>query len=337
MQEYVIFDLSESWYNHRFGVEFSEEFWVDAVKRTESYREMSYQIAKRIPDMGLGSLEPKPNPSATDQYGHRFIPKLFGCEIKYTNNQAPSCISQSAEFDDLANLDMPDLKKSDVIKKALDDAKQLKAKYGFVNSGINTGSPLNAAISTFGEDFIACCLCEPEIAQHVLMVFAQTFIRLIYEFEDVINPPARIRRENFGIGNCPAIMFSPDVYRQVMLPVDLWLRQQFNGFGIHHCGIIDNYAQLYTDLRPTELDVGGGSDYKLLRSVFPKTPCSYIVNPEYFEGKTSEEIDALVRGIVIDGGPIEYIKFLHSYGVGYKATDDNIATLRTSVKRQFLS
>jgi len=335
MREYVEFDLSECWYNDRFGVAFDEGFWANPVKRTEAYRELSYQTAKRFPKLGLGSLEPEPNPVASDQYGHRFVPKLFGCEIVYSKNQAPACLAQHMDYDGLARLDMPDLRNSDVIKKAMDDAKRLRAKYGFVKSWINTGSPLNAAISTFGEDFIACCAGEPETARHVLMVFAKTMIRLIYEFEDVINPPDRIEREGYGLGNCPAIMFSTGVYRDVVLPVDLWLRRQFRNFGIHHCGVFDRYAQLYTELRPTSLDVGGGSDYKLLREHFPATMCTFIVNAEHYEGKTPAQIDALVRGIVTDGGPAEYIDCLHTYGVGRDATDENIITLRTSVKRQF--
>ncbi|MCL2666014.1 MAG: hypothetical protein FWE82_10410 [Defluviitaleaceae bacterium] len=334
MNPYVMFDLSEDWYNARFGADFSESFWSDPVKRTESYRELHFQTAKKYPSLGLGSLEPEPSPRASDQYGHRFIPKMFGCEIKYTANQAPSCIALDYDFDMLASLDMPDLQRNDVYKKGLDDAAVLKEKYGFVHSWINTGSPLNAAVSTFGESFIAACAIEPEIAQHVLMVFAKTFIRMQHEFEDLINPPKRVYRDGYGIGNCPAIMFSPQLYRETILPVDLWLRQQFKGFGIHHCGKIDNYAKLYTALSPTGLDIGGGSDYTVLRKYFPEVHCTYIVNPEHYEGKTTEEIDALVRGIVSDGGPVERIVCLHTYGTGRDATDQNIIDLRTSLIRQ---
>jgi hypothetical protein len=168
------------------------------------------------------------------------------------------------------------------------------------------------------------------------MIFAKTFIRLMHEFESIISPPQRIDRENFGIGNCPAIMFSPETYREVILPVDLWLRYQFKGFGIHHCGKFDNYAELYTALTPNSLDIGGGSDYKIVRRYFPKAHCSYIVNPEHFEGISAEKIDALIYGIVTNGGPADYISGLHTYGVGRNATDDNIYTLRTSLVRQSL-
>lgn len=337
MHDHIMFDLSEDWHNDRFGVDFSEDFWVDPIRRTEAYREMSYKRAKRFPGTEIGSLDPKPRPIASDQYGHRFIPSIFGCTIRYTPNQAPSADPLRREFEELAELDMPDLRNNDVFKKALDDAKRMKAKYGFVESWINMGSPLNAAISIFGEDFIASCVCEPETARHVLMVMAKTQIRLIYEFEDYLNPPSRIEHQGFGIGNCPAIMFSPELYTEVIMPVDLWLRQQFKTFGIHHCGIFDKYAEMYTALTPDSLDVGGGSDYCHMRKYFPEAICSFIVNPEFFEGKTREEIDRLIYGIVTEGGPPEKISFLHTYGAGRNASDDNIMDLYTSIERQNLN
>ena len=336
MRKYVQFSFSEDWHNHRYGVDFSEDFWVDPIRRTDAYMELSYLRAKTFPDTELGSLNPKPNPIASDQYGHRFIPALFGCRIVYLRSEAPSAEPRRADFDELAALDIPDLHNNDVMKKALDDAARMKAKYGFAHGGINTGSPLNAAISIFGEDFLACCAAEPEIAQHVLKIMAKTFIRLMYEFTDIISPPKRIDRLSSGYGNCPAVMFSPEMYRNVILPVDLWYREYFRDFSLHHCGIFDRYAELYTALTPTSLDVGGGSDYKLLRRYFPNAVCSYIVNPEHYEGKSREEIDALVRGIVTNGGPADKISHLHTYGVSRHATNDNIMDLYSSIERQAL-
>lgn len=177
---------------------------------------------------------------------------------------------------------------------------------------------------------------ESEIAQHILKVMAKTFIRLLHEFSDVITPPANISHRGSGLGNCPAIMFSTEIYRNVILPVDLWYRAHFDDFAIHHCGVFDRYAELYTTLTPNSLDVGGGSDYKLLRKYFPDAICSYIVNPELYEGKSREEIDALVKGIVTDGGPTDKISVLWTYGVSRHATNDNVMDLYTSIVRQSL-
>lgn len=334
MHKYVQFNFSEDWHNYHYGVDFNEDFWTDPIKRTEAYREMSYLRAKTFPDTELGSLEPKPNPVASEQYGHRFISALFGCKIVYTKTQAPSAEPKNADFDEMAALDIPDLKNNDVFRKALDDAKRMKEKYGFASGYINTGSPLNSAISIYGENFLACCALEPEIAQHVLKIITKTYFRLMYEYSGIVSPSSKIDHQWGDLGNCPAVMFSPEMYKNVILPADLWYRGYFKSFSIHHCGVFDNYAELYTSLSPTSLDVGGGSDYKLLRKHFPDTVCSYIVNPEFYEGKSKEEIDALVRNIVINGGPTDKISILRTYGVSRNATNDNVMDLYSSIERQ---
>ncbi|MBQ3141203.1 MAG: hypothetical protein IJC25_04495 [Clostridia bacterium] len=336
MQPYVSVSFSEDWYHYHFGVNFTEDFWSDPIRRTDTYMELSRQCAGHFPGTELGSTDPKPDPVASLQYGHRFVPALFGCEIVYLNSQAPSAVPLRADFDELAELDIPDFSKNDVLKKAFDDAKRMREKYGFVHGWINTGSPLNAAISIFGEDFLACCAAEPAIAQHVLKIMAKTFTRLMYEFSDVVAPPERIDRRHSSYGNCPAIMFSPKMYKEVILPFDRWYRYAFDTFDLHHCGVFDDFAELYTALAPTSMDVGGGSDYRLLRKYFPDTECSYIINPNHFEGKSTQEIDDLVRGIVTNGGPADKISRLRTYGVGRNATDDNVMDLYSSIERQSL-
>jgi len=39
--------------------------------------QLEYKTAKKYPELGLGSLDPKPVPIASDQYAHRFMAKVF--------------------------------------------------------------------------------------------------------------------------------------------------------------------------------------------------------------------------------------------------------------------
>jgi hypothetical protein len=336
MQEYANISLSEDWYNNRLGVSFAEDFWADPVRRTENFMQLEYEKAKKYPQLGLGNLNPRPAPVASDQYAHRFMAKLFGCEIVYTVNQAPSAVSLNLEIEELAEYPMPDLHKNEVLKKAISDADILRRKYGYVSGGINTGSPLNVAVTVFGESFLASCAGEPDIAQHILMMIAKTEIRLIYEYTQYIDESFNISPLNLGYGNCPAVMLSPALYKKVVLPVDLWYRQQCKHFYLHHCGVFDKYAELYTALSPASLDVGGLSDYRKLRKYFPDTMCSYIINSESIEGHSREYIDAVIHGVITDGGPADKISALWSYGISKNATDDNLIDFRTSAKRQGL-
>lgn len=126
MNPYVQFDFSEDWHNYHFGTDFSEDFWVDPIRRTVAYRELAYLRAKTFSDTELGSLDPQPYPLASDQYGHRFVSALFGCKIRYMESQTPSAEPKQADFDELAKLEVPDLKNNDVFKKAMNDAKRMK-------------------------------------------------------------------------------------------------------------------------------------------------------------------------------------------------------------------
>ena len=336
MREYPNISLSEDWYNNRLGFNFDEDFWIDPIRRTENYMQIEYETAKKYPELGIGNLNPKPSPVASDQYSHRFMAKLFGCEIVYIKNQAPSALALKYEVEELAEVPMPDLHKNEILKKAKSDAEILRRKYGYVSGGINTGSPLNVAVTVFGESFLASCAGAPDIARHILMLIAKTEIRLIYEYSQYIDENYSISPLYLGYGNCPAVMLSPELYRKVVLPVDLWYRQQGQYFGLHHCGVFDNYAELYTALSPDSLDIGGLSNYKKVRQYYPNTMCSYIINPESIEGQSRENIDAVIYDAVVNGGPASNISTLWSYGISRNVTDENLIDFRTSAKRQNL-
>jgi hypothetical protein len=240
------------------------------------------------------------------------------------------------EIEELAEYPMPDLHRNDVLKKAKSDADILKRKYSYVYSSINMGSPLNVAVTVFGESFLASCAGDSDIAQHILMMIAKTEIRLIYEYISLLDENYSISPLDLNYGNCPAVMFSPELYKKVVLPVDLWYRQQGKYFSLHHCGVFDGYAEVYTALSPTSLDIGGLSDYRKVRKYFPDTMCSYMINPESIEGQSREEIDAVVYDVITNGGPAANINALWTAGVSKNITDQNLIDFRTSAKRQKL-
>ena len=178
------------------------------------------------------------------------------------------------------------------------------------------------------------CALEPETAQHVLRVTAETSFKLYREVCASIAPADfPLTDIPWGYGNCPAVMFSPRTYREVILSVDLWVRGQVASFGLHHCGVFDDYIDVYKELRPDSLDIGGGSNYKLVRQAFPNTPFSLIVNAPDVEGKSVSEIDTLVGGMVEGAAPVERVSFLWTGEVSENTEDDTVRALRTSTER----
>lgn len=330
----IIVTFSPTWFYKKFGMDFSERYWHDPIGRTERNREMVRLQYEKFAEVGIGADNPNPAPFFSDAYGNYFMPALFGCEISYHKDQAPSSITLDCSIEDMRNLELPDFETNPVIQKAFADAEVLKKHYGFCHGAINTGSPINVAVNVFGEEFLMVCISEPETAKHVLMIIAETEFKLYRELSAAAAPDEfPLDDIVFGYGNCPAIMFSPSVYREVILPVDKWVREQVSSFHLHHCGVFDKYIDLYKELNPSSLDIGGGSNYRLIRKAFTDTPFSLIVNAPDIEGKTLNDIDNLIGSMVDGAAPSELITHLWVGEASDVIDDETVINLRTVHER----
>lgn len=326
--------FSHAWYHKNYGFDFSEDSaWADPIKMTETNREMTRVLYDRFSEIGLGDKDPKPMPTL-NAYGHRFGPAMFGCEIHYCKDQAPAAITKNLDLDEMAKLDVIDMEKSEVIQKAWHDTRILEDRYGFCNGGVFFGSPINTAVSAFGEQFLMACALEPETAQHVMKTIHESALRVRNELSCAINPMNFPKEtDRWGLGNCPAIMFSPKMYRDVILSVDKWMRSQYRYFSIHHCGVFDKYIEIYKELNPTELDIGGGSNYKAIRSAFPDAHFSLIINAPDIENKTISEIDELIGNMVSDSGPIDKLYYMYVSDLCQDIDDNKIRAIGTIHER----
>lgn len=330
----LVVSLSFKWYNRHAGLTFGRDIFTDPIKRTDTLRECARIAFEHFGDVGLGQHNPQPSPIASHSYGDRFMSALFGCEVVYFNDQAPCVVAKEADFDEMAGLQVPDLGNNEVVQKMLSDAELLRRHYGCVSGSINTGSPANVAVSLYGQDFLIACALEPEIAQHVLHVIGETIYKLDREVCAVAEPESFPQSPvSMGYGNCPAIMFSPSMYRDVLLPVDKWFRSQVRDFHLHHCGVFDKYIDLYKELDPATIDVGGGSDYRALRKAFPNTPCSFLINTGDVEGLSAREIDAFVADMVERASPRELITRIACVDLSESVPDDTVRALATVHER----
>ena len=331
--EPVVVTFSHSWAYHHLGVDYSEQTWQDPVDRTERAREVQRALHDRFGDVGIGSKDPEPNPTV-DAYGNYFMPALFGCKMKYPPDQAPGFAAIEASFEDMKQLEVPDFEMNPIMRRAMAEVEVLRKRYGFCSGSICLGSPLNVAVNVYGEQFMMACALEPEGAQHVLRVIAETEFKIYREFSAVVAPQDHPLTDiPFGYGNCPAIMFSPKTYRDVILPVDKWVRSQVGSFGLHHCGVFDDYIDLYRELNPSALDIGGGSNYRAIRQAFPDIPFSLIVNAPDIEDKSSSEIYDHVGAMVEGAAPVEQISFLWVAEVSASIDDETVRAVRTSNER----
>jgi hypothetical protein len=221
-----------------------------------------------------------------------------------------------------------------VVRRAFAEAEVLRERYGSCDGSINLGGPLNNAVSVFGEEILAACLADPPLARRTLQTMAETLL-LVHDQvmcringQEITSP-----RPGWGIGNCPVCMISPETYREVVLPVDRWLRAEFRDFGLHHCGLFHPYAEVYAELGPSSLDVGWGSDLQRVRQVFPQTPMSLMIEASALVGKSEAELDALVAETAEAAAPLELVTKLWVAEIGPDIPDATVRRLVTAPRR----
>ena len=321
----------------RISIGFSEAWWYKYYSGDISGKDRRRLLFERFGDVGLGEENPpKPEPYVGGEYGDRFMAAFWGCEIIYIPEQAPAAMILPKAWERMQNLEVPDIETSPIVQKAFENARILKERYGYCRAGVNFGGPLNNAVSVFGSDILLACVAEPDMAQRVLQKMGEAVLAIHDLVVCKINgiDPKTTRSGGWGIGNCPVCMVSPETYRNVVLPADLWLRNQFQGeFNLHHCGVFDAYTEVYRPLNSSSLDVGPGTDLRITRSAYPQAKISTYIEVSALANMSRDDIDDLISRMIDDASPVELFTNISVADAGPEITDETVRNLMTVADR----
>ncbi len=294
--------FSEAWFHTNYGMTFGEKYCTDPVYRTEQDREARRVLYERFGQAGIGQKDPPPHPHL-EVCGHRFLPALFGCEIIFQDDQAPSYhhlpIQSAAE---IAALTRPDLESSRWVQEFRRQGAILLEKYGWTDASINFGGPLNGAVAILGNQGLLYLSESPGIMTQFLHLIADVCLATYDALTMAFDPGAAQGRKPF-IGNCPVMMISPTTYAQVVLPADLHYRQQIQGFGLHHCGVMDKYLGGYQHLQPIDfIEVGWGSNVAAVHHAFPDSKLDLMINIYDLQNMPPGSVRETVSRMVCEAG-----------------------------------
>jgi hypothetical protein len=317
----------------KISLEFSEAWWRAHYGDTAG-RDRRRLLFERFGDVGLGEENPPPvPPTVGSEYGHRFMSAFWGCQIVYQADHFPAALPLPDARRRMENLEVPDLDSSPIVQRILDQARSLRERHGACRAWMDFGGPLNNAVSVFGDEILLALAAEPDLAGRVLRKMGEAIVAVHDRVVCRINSedPAAARAAHWWIGDCPVCMISPQTYRQVVLPVDLWFCGLSTGqFGLHHCGVFDRYVEVYAPLRPTILDVGPGSDLRLARQGYPTATIFAWMGVADLARMTRAEIDAFVRRAIEDAAPLAELRVADA---GAEITDATVRSLLTVERR----
>jgi hypothetical protein len=340
--------FSPAWWTAKYGMDFSSaRAWQDPILSTERDQEQRRLLFERFGEVGLGDIDPLPNPLVGVEFGHRFMSAFWDCEVIYLPGQWPHATPLPDAESRMRKLTVPDVDDSQAVQLARKNARILDDRYGKVQSAVNFGGPLNNAVSVLGEAAFTACADEPALAQRVLYQMGEAVLRVHDLFESPINqiPTGSVRQKNWGIGNCPVSQISPRMYQDVVLPVDTWYRDNFAGseFSLHHCGVFHPYAEAYLALHPTDIDVGPGSDLRLTRQSYPDARISAYFDPVEFPSFSQERIDQVVMEMIEavkfggdstnEAQAIEKFTYIRAIEVGPELSDQSVRDMMTVFDR----
>lgn len=316
--------FSEAWFHSNYGLTFGEKYHFDPVFRTEQDREARRLLYGRFGQAGIGEKDPQPQPHL-EICGHRFVSALFGCEIVYQDDQAPSCrhlpVTSAA---DITVIPKPDWETNRWAQEFRKQGAILLRRYGFTDAVINHGGPLNAASTILGGAALLYLAESSEIMGRFLNTIADVCVESYDRLTVAFDPKAAASRNMF-IGNCPVMMISPRTYCETVLPVDLQLRKRVQKFGLHHCGVMDRYLEAYKKLGPLDyVEVGWGSNVSAVRQAFPDTTFDLMINIYDLQTMTQSEMRKLLANMVRQAGPLSCLRDVWVADIGPEVPDEKV-------------
>ena len=321
----------------QIAISFAPAWWLAHYGRAPDGQAKARLLYERFGDVGLGEPDPAPpEPCVGGEYGDRFMSAFWGCEIAYQEGQFPAAIPLPDARRRMEGLQLPEIATSPVAQRAFADAEALRVQHGRCSAAVNYGGPLNNAVSVFGQEILGVCAGEPDLARRVLQLMGEAVLLVHDEIVCPINgvDPADTRAGGWGIGNCPVCAISPATYRDVVRPSDLWLVGQFaGGFGLHHCGVFDAYAEGYKALSPVALDLGPGSDLRIARAAYPEAAISTYLEVGAVARMTRREVDAAVARLVSDAGDTGSFTVISVAEAGPELSDATVRDLMTVRER----
>jgi hypothetical protein len=277
---YCVWQWWEEHYQESHGrpdcIDFS---WLD-----ETYLGRQVRLFEWFGDLAIGS----PSPDLDTGFVSRLLP--------YHTMIVPVALGMSATIQEVggwqnhpldsqaaADLAPVDLADSAVGELLLTEREIRLRRYGRATQMVDLASPSNNAFSLRGTDFYLDLLADPALARHYLEVVTETMV-MAYRFL-----AAHFGRcESVPLGNCNAVMMSPEVYAETVRPFDMRFIEESAASqevppccDLHHCSVpTEPFADAYRAI-PGLRSLQGlvSSDISAIHAALPGVSFSGMISP----------------------------------------------------------
>jgi len=295
------FNFMPSWWHRQYGVSFGEKMFADPEYRADTLRRMHRLMHDRFGDVGLGQPDP-PLLYTCDDLSNATIPAAFGCEVVFAEDKYPTNRPLSEE--QIERLKPPtEITETYPFNEIIRQAKHVTDKHGAdLLPSWNTMGVQNIVVQTTGAGFFAEYYQNPPLAKRLLDHSRKLITMSLEYFVSVNNKP-----ETLFHANCTVPLAGPNTYEAFLLDHEQQLYATAARLGmtysIHHCGHFDRYAPLYRRIEKIDiLEIGWGSDLRLVLDRFPEAKVQYIVSHQFVKDGPPHKIREGMKALIDSAG-----------------------------------
>lgn len=332
--------LHPSWWFHREGISFDEDFFYHPSKRVEAERNMEQALHQRWGKYGLGQEKDSSLPVIGPVHlaAGYLLSEMLGCKVEYNEDSPPQVLT--ANKDDLY-LDPDRAFQSQAFRRFEQLTEKLKEKYGYITGDVNWSGILNLALDLRGQNALMDLIEKPKetkeflgniyevVDRFVSGVYAETGTsslsvnRIVRHFSQPV----------FLHSECSNTMISTDVYERFFMDWDLAWSNKNSPFGIHYCGADPHrYAEVFPKIPGLDfLDVGWGGDLKILRKNLPNTFLNIRLSPVEIVNWSVDDVKETVGNLVRDSENL-WLTGVCCINMDHQVDDEKITAIFESVE-----
>lgn len=309
--------FSNEWWNLNYGIDFSEETYLDPLKKALQQDQMNSIMAERFAKWGfLGNIDSTATLSrpsvAVEPYGHRFIPAMFGAPVNYKYNQAPWAITTVLDKDFIMSnkpISEKEFSESQPVREIARQCCILRDNARECSAQQNMGSVMNTAIYLRGQDLFLDFDDSPEMVRKLFSLITNMML-VSYEYFCKIDR----QKSPLGVGNCSVAMLSPRIYEEFVLPYDMEIMKYAKVAGvpfmIHQDSKVDPFIKSYKKFNYlVSFDIGCDTDVKSFRREFPDINLNVFVYTSLLHEKNEKELYDFFLSVAENGAPLGKIGF----------------------------
>jgi uroporphyrinogen-III decarboxylase len=326
------------WWHKEYGISFDKKYYFDPETRIEARLAMDKELYERFGDVGMGDSDPQPKPVITA--GMITLPAVFGCEVIFEDEALPWAVPMNLTEDQVMKLEVPDIFNTWPMTEWIKQIDYMKSKYGKVIGDINTTGIQNLALKIRGDQLYIDYFENPDLCHRLLGICTECVKRL-FEFNfrttgtGAVDVTPMADPKIAVIPNCTEEQISNAIYETFLLRYENEVAEalESHGFGIHHCGSVNEVLKGYAKVRNLRfIEIGFGSDVKRCREVLgPEVAVNARISPVLMKNGTSEEVAAEVKHLIDQGAPLKNYS-IDTVGLTYGTPDENVKTARRTAQ-----